>query len=226
MGQMGMPVANEPFIPPGAEYNKWTPDSTSSVVNSPYADSVESVTGKPKNISGPATGGGITGLVDRTNMRGNLDDWAGLYTPQSDNVAINALPWSNRNMVESTVAHELAHHMDFDGLSGLKTREEWAKAVAGRKPPKTSYAATNSTEHFAESFLTAMHAFREADKMMRDGRKPVPELINADIEKMDNYMPGSRYMLGKILQSPKFRDTLLGQYLMGDVKMKPVVVTK
>lgn len=229
---LGMPQGKPQWVDmPDPRKPSWTPDSTQSVLNSPYADSVRSVTGSPnKEVGVPVPQHNILTMI--LNEAAKNTDWAGLYQRRGENpndpsssIRLNPSRYSNRSEVEGVLAHELGHHMSYH--ESLADRVNYDKAGGeSAAADKTAYANTNWNEHYAEAFKAAMEAIRSADGQMRQGMHVDPARARKELESLDQEIPGTVFMMKKIINTPKFRDTLIGQYLMGDLKMNPVVVTK
>ena len=189
---------------------RWNQDSTKSVINSPYADSVMSITGRPK--------GGIDAMTPDENL-----DWVGKWT-SADKILMNPGKYSSRNMVENTLAHELQHSRTAHDDGGFIGR--FFKSAGYDKPKAGTYAATDSHEQVAEAFMTALSFLRSMDKSIRQGQKPSGAEVRTAIDHMNDDLPGAWFMIQEIIKSPKYRDTPIANFIRGGVTMPPVVVSR
>jgi len=203
----------------------WTPDSTQAVINSPFADSVQKVTGKPRHIlpSLPwydklqlATDDVFSGQPIGTSMR----DTGGLYTPNTGAVSMNMGDLGSRSGTEEVLSHELAHHLYYSDKSEPKRFE---KAIAGRKPVNWEYASKNKQEHYAEAFANALDIIRSGDQTLRTSTYPKAQIDRAfmlETDAMDKRIPGTKYMIQKLITTDPYKDTLFAKYLRGELELK------
>lgn len=151
----------------------------------PYADSVLTLTGRPRFF------GDVADPVRQSPVRGTRLE--GIYYARPD-VALLARD-ASRPQSEWTLAHEMGHRVAGPHSPDATYRAAFtAKMRQPGMARPTGYAATSDNEHFAEAFANAV-------QVLRDGRAG----LTARRRAAEQRIPATDTLVATLLAKPLYR---------------------